>query len=240
MHQHSALHRVIKGVLIGTALLFFYSTVAAKPNEIISNKFSPFLSLEGSYSWRDINGISFLDQTASKTNQPWGGRVALGIEFVLMEKLRLTNELAFGYYGSTTIRHPQGYSLSHDIDGEDLLVGILYKYSDIDWFFKVGGIVENRYSKIKSTNDELTAAFSRDHVKAHHQEIAVLPEIKIGGIYAMNQKWGLSLSYAHVIGSRMQGNLDILSTNNGIELVRHETSLNPSIDSIMLGIRYVI
>jgi len=230
----------MKKVFISIASLFFYSTIAANPNDIIPHRFSPFLSLEGSYSWRDITGISFADQTTSKTNQPWGGRVALGVEFLVTEKLRVSNELAFGYYGSTTIRHPQGYSMSHEIDGEDLLVGLLYKYSGIDWFFKVGGLVENRYSKSKTSNDKLTAVFARDNIKSHHQEIAVLPEIKFGGIYAIDQKWGLSLAYSRVIGSTMQGNLDILSTNNGIELIRHETSLNPSIDSILLGIRYFI
>ena len=68
----------------------------------------------------------------------------------------------------------------------------------------------------------------------------ILPEIRVGGIFNANDNWGVSLAYMHAFGSNLSGSLN-MSAANGV-LTKNATgdSRNPTLDSILLGIRYSV
>lgn len=69
---------------------------------------------------------------------------------------------------------------------------------------------------------------------------AVLPELKVGGKYAITQSLDLSLAYMHVFGSNMPGgNAEIRLPRRDLTLVSDSINLQvPTLDTILFGIHY--
>ena len=202
---------------------------------------SPFLSGEGGYNWRTINGATIEGLAPRISNEPWGGRVAAGFMFHYFDNLRFSNEIGWGYYGATdTTTDIGGFSSRSNIDGIDLLVGALYRWKKTDLFVKVGALVENN----RKTKAAREGTFLVNTEGLSFNQTQVLPEIKVGGIYNVAERVGLSVSYMHAFGSDvgLTARRVIVSRERPVALAvdMNGNFQNPSVDAVLFGVFYYI
>ncbi len=192
---------------------------------------TPFVGIEGSYNWVDYKKGSIADSESNLNNEPWGGRVSAGFTVPYSERISFSNEIAWGYYGEQTkTDKSNNFSSNNKLYGFDLLVGINYRYYQTDWFIKAGALALNRSTNRSVSNDtvDINLALSKTEV---------LPEIKVGGLYEVTDHVGVSLAYMHAFGAQHE-----LTTyaSESTPLTIHGNIRNPSIDAILLGLRYTI
>ena len=201
----------------------------------------PFATLEGSYTWNQFDGVAINHLSTSDTNQHWGGRFAAGIVHPISVTLRLSGELGGGYYGSTSPTIPaDNLNARFSVDGYDFLVGAAYKINRFDLFGKVGLMVQNQRVKL-SKNLEKTnpGGFISGTITRSYNQTQALPEVKVGGIYNLNDSWGISLAYMHVFGTNIHSNMTHSATVSGIITNGQSDTQNPTLNSVMLGLCYL-
>ena len=191
--------------------------------------FIPFGSAEGSATWIATDSSTLYGQKPTVSLQHWGGRLAVGGLFSHNEKIKLSSEMGWGTYGSVKsvnqITAPAMYKrMDCDIYGFDLLVGALYSYQQFDGFFKVGAMAENRnYTGVLISGP---TTLTQKNLQTN-----VNPEIKVGGIYNVNDQLGVTLAYMRVFGNN---NLNATFTSN----TTTSSLKNPTLDSVMFGLTY--
>lgn len=202
----------------------------------------PFAGLEASYTWHQYDGIGISGSSSSQTSDPWGGRFYAGFLYSLNESIYLSSEFGGGYYGSESVTNSsKGISARYTADGYDLLVGAGYRFNAFEIFGKVGAMMENWRLK-SSKNLALVSPGGLLNGQYDYRGITAetLPEIKVGGIYNWNDRLGVSLAYMHVFGAKMQASMNISSSTTppSINFSGENNMQNPTLDSVMLGLRY--
>ncbi len=201
----------------------------------------PYFGGEVSYSWIQANGIRINGFTGSETKQHWGGRLSAGVLRFSTEKLGFTSEVGGGYYGSQTRKYRDLRVTSNgEIDGYDILVGALYKLEHFDLFAKIGFMVEN--IRVDITKQDLSLT-NFGITGSHYNRLGstqVLPEIRVGGIYNLRNDLGVTLTYMHAFGSTPGATVDVSASQAGINSIVSLKGQNPSLDSVLLGLRYYI
>ncbi len=204
----------------------------------------PYFGGEAAYTWRQINAPTLNLLTANTSNQPWGFRISAGILHLYTEKLGLTAEVGGGYYGSTSISTAQTSSRGKiDVDGYDILVGALYRLQYFDIFAKIGFMGEN--ARLDFTRYDLSRVFDgnliRGESRVRSTNGSFLPEISVGGIYNVQNNLGITLTYMHIFGSTMEYKLlSQANIGSGINRSLNVNFQNPTLNSILLGVRYYI
>lgn len=202
---------------------------------------TPFVSLEGAYTWNQLNSVTVNGAASAGHDKPWGGRLAAGFIHPYSDLLRFSGELGGGYYGSQS-RTVGNYGRSNvSIDGYDLLFGALYKFNQFDLFGDVGVMLQN--NRIKSTEYlEVSnpGGLLSGSITTKSNQTQVLPEIKVGGIYNLSDNWGISLAYMHVFGVNTGGNMSVTPTTDVVAINGTTQTQNPTLDSALLGVRYNI
>lgn len=204
----------------------------------------PYLGGEANYSWRQINAPTLNFAPGSTSNQYWGGRFSAGIMRFYTDRMALSAEAGGGYYGNTTITAPSTASVGKlAVDGYDILVGTLYQLNYLDLFVKIGFMGETvrsdfkRYNLAQVFNGNLIRGQSRTRVS----DTSILPEIRVGGIYNLYSHLGLTLTYLHTFGSTMTYEKNGTATiGSGIQTITNINSQAPTLNSILLGLRYYI
>lgn len=198
---------------------------------------------EASYTW-DKNGVMRVNSDqAAQNNQGWGGRFSLGVTHRYSEKFKFNAELGGGYYGSTSYTAPLvGSTVKSQIDGYDLLAGLMYNiYDQLDLIVDVGFMVQN--NRINVTENLALSkpgnlySGTLNNISAITQ---VLPEIKVGGIYNLSDNWGITLAYLHVFGSDTRNIYTILATPGAISENGTSNMQNPTLNAVMFGLRYSV
>lgn len=208
-----------------------------------------FLALEGGYTWNEIKNYHFnligLDSSfySHQNNNGFSGRLSAGIIRPIKDQFALSSEIGYGYYGRTKLNPratgvlagvPGNLHIKNTLSGFDALVGVAYTTTDYSLFLKAGALVQNWTRKTNA--DFSTLGLSTFNTSTNHT--AVLPELKVGGAYNIDNNWALTASYLHAFGEnpRATGNLDINTLNTSLRI----NTQNPSIDSVMLGVQYSI
>ncbi|NCT56447.1 MAG: hypothetical protein GW760_01865 [Legionella sp.] len=219
-----------------------------------TRSFIPFVGGEAAYTWNQIQQLSFNQFVTDNSTKGWGGRLSLGMRLSYSERLSFTSEVGGGYYGnvagnldaSPTVQ-PEGVDagvLGHtnfNIDGYDVLMGAMYQYNKIDIFGKFGFMAQNLRAHTTATLSAVIPGGTLSKLTDVKQSVTqILPEIKVGGIYNVNENWGMSLAYMHVFGSSMKTNKTMIGTNTTLTMSNTQNNQNPTLDSIMFGLMYSI
>ena len=213
--------------------------------------FIPFASIEGAYSW---NTLENNHSGATVSKDQWGGRLAAGLVHPWKDNLGLSLEVGYGYYGKTTesesmsnigsglISADFSSTISNKISGVDILAGMAYSYNQFDLFAKAGVMAETMMNKLSgSTNVNLLSEINASvNVINRSSNTAVLPEIKVGGNYNLNENIGISLAYMHVFGSSLNnGNTSVTVPSSSTAPVIVSINDQPtSLDAILFGLHY--
>ena len=218
-------------------------------NVSVADYFVPFASGEGSVTWNTIKSVYIFDHPSSLSKQLWGGRGAVGLAHTLPNRFGYTAEMGWGYYGSTSSHNfgsaPQGslgITNSGNLYGFDLLAGLTYDFTSFQVNLKAGAMSESRHingtAVFRNTNN------GNNYLSTNQlQSVSTntLPEIKVGGLYFINENIGLSLAYMHVFGNdnfvaSVTGAFSSPQATQGIASVT--SAQNPSLDSLLFGLIY--
>ncbi|MDP1603153.1 MAG: hypothetical protein Q8M03_07805 [Legionella sp.] len=202
-----------------------------------------FTSIEGAYTWDEVDDTNINGFLASKSTNHWGGRIAAGATHysALNNNLSYTAEMGWGYYSRTRITLPLfGANAKNDIYGLDLLVGVNYAFDSFDLFLKAGGMVQNVRRELTTDLSSFVTGGSVTGIsQATLTSSAVVPEVKVGGVYNFNDSLGLSLAYMYVFG-----NTNVHATTSrffdGTTIVSNSSVVGSpvALSTVMLGLRY--
>jgi hypothetical protein len=204
----------------------------------------PYFGAEASYNWIQRGESRVNDISSIASIQHWGGRISAGLLRLHTEKLGFTGEIGGGYYGNESISMPRlSTTGKSSVDGYDVLVGALYKLEKFDVFGKIGFMIENYRTTTNEANlSQITqGSFITGSTYVRENRTQVLPEVRAGGIYNLREDLGLTLTYMHAFGSTpsLTGSISA-SQATGINQTIVAKAQNPSLDSILLGLRYYI
>lgn len=204
---------------------------------------SGFVALEGGYTLTSASnynfnlvGVGTLNSIQSK--QHYTGRLAAGA-ISMMDDFGFTGELGWGYYGRVTLNPAfvgfGDFSIRHTLTGFDALLGVAFIQPYYSLSFKAGALIQNMTTR---TDTNITVGgvpfFNSGQFKSN--QTAALPEIKLGAAYNIDTNWALTAAYMLAIGStsNINGSFNV----NTLEAHVHANSLNPTINSFLLGIQY--
>lgn len=175
------------------------------PVEVKSHAFTPFVSLEGSWTAFDLDFLTSTVTTITSNSDSWGGRLAGGLMYSYDYNVSFTAESGWSYLGKKDQTKNNSTSTgSLTLDGADLLVGVLYQPNNFGVFLKGGTFFENAKYKflngrpssvsINGATVVVNSGYSGNLTQSY-----VLPELKVGAVYDMDH-WGVSLAYTHAFG----------------------------------------
>lgn len=238
---------------------------AMGPVELVEPAFKPFLIGEAAYSWPQVSGLNVDFQNLAHLNsnaqvQGWGGRVAAGIMRSISERFALSFEGGLMYNdhinfeprftvsGAQVI--PPGNVITANFDqyGFDMLAGLIYTQPKYDLFFKAGALFENMRSKVGVNMSEILRNNRRqgNFVAGASQQMninvaQVMPEIKLGGNYHVNENWAVTASWMHAFGGTLGISADQINLTSGSATIGSIAAHlnNPTINSVMFGVEYL-
>jgi hypothetical protein len=211
----------------------------------------PYVTGEASATWTNFNTIGINSINMIKSGNVWGGRLGLGLMHPFGERLFLTGEIGGGSYGSqkqigtNASGNPATYN-RFSIDGYDVLVGTLMVVQSIELFGHAGFMIENfRNNRWEDLAQAIPGGFLSGSVSQHTNATQVFPEIKVGANYmlpfiAFNGQLALTASYVHVFGANPRISENTFASQAGIIQNSYVSSQNPTLNSVLFGLRYYI
>ena len=198
-----------------------------------------FISGEGLYTWKTIGPLMQNGTLVPVNSQHWGGRVAAGI-MKPYKDVRFSVEAGWGMYGEDRYVNPAvGVNRYGRAYGFDLLLGTVYTYNQFDVFLKAGAFLENLQLSIgQNLAAQKPGGASIGVSNIASTQTAILPELKIGGIYNINDSLGISLAYMYVFGSRLQWNLNQAADPSQYIQTGTQNNQLPAFGALALGINY--
>jgi hypothetical protein len=210
-----------------------------------SNCCSGFVAFEGGYTVNSIGNYNFtligtgLELSSIKKSQHYTGRLAVGMINMMDDNFASTAELGWGYYGRTSL-NPSflGYgnlTIKRTITGFDALVGVAFIQPNYSLSFKAGALIQNMTTQTSATLSDLNFPFFNTYNSKENQT-AALPEIKLGAAYNIDNNWSLTAAYLFALGSssKTTGTFNVNTSRSTIST----NSLNPTINSLLLGIQF--
>lgn len=199
-----------------------------------------FVSAEGNYTTNSIDSVKVRSISLSRSTNDWGGRIAAGAIHHADACMSYTAEIGWGYYGKTQFNSSTlGINNTSTIYGMDLLVGADYRYNQFDIYAKAGGMNENVKMERKTNLSQfVTGGSTVGNTDVTATVSAIVPEVKVGGIYNFNDQVGISLAYMYVFGSTV--NMSYAPSFDGTTTTLNTKTNAPpaSLSSIMLGLTY--
>lgn len=211
------------------------------------SSFSGFIALEGGYTITTIDNYNFavsgldgFEFSSIRKTQHYTGRLAAGMLNMMDEEFAMTSELGWGYYGRSTLNPPNldfgEFTLQHTVTGFDALLGIAYVQPNFNLSLKGGAMIQNLTRKTTATaNFAGVGALGVDTFVSKTNQTAALPEIKLGAAYSFDNNWSLTAAYMFVLGSRNRTSGTI---NPDGSVTFTSNNLNPTLNSLLLGIQY--
>jgi hypothetical protein len=228
--------------------------------------FRPFISGEAMYTWPQIDGFTAnvvgISSVQSVTqSQGWGGRVAAGALYSKWEKYAISAEMGWGYYGhysldpkftlasGATVSLPANtMSLGMDMYGVDVLAGIFYTQPAYDLFFKAGVLLQNTRMSMILVPAEVArdSTYAERFIVNGHASIfgvnpnvpGALPEIKLGGLYHIDDHWSATASWMYAFGGAISGGMPHMNFNP-VQIGDISLYLNPpSLNAVLFGVDY--
>lgn len=202
----------------------------------------PYVAGEASYTWQQIDTPRINGVSPSMSKQPWGFRLSGGLLRFYTDKLGFSAELGGGYYGGRSGSAPLiSTTAKIKIDGYDALLGVLYRLEHLDLFAKFGFMMQN--NRFNYTKGDLAQTLPGAGIFGSESQrllwSGTLPEIRVGGIYNVLDNVGVTLTYMHAFGSTMERTANVTPIpDTGINRFTSQNAQNPTLDSILLGLRY--
>ena len=216
---------------------------------VAGDYYVPFVEGEAAATWNTTKSVTIFGSSPNLNKNAWGGRGAVGLTHTYPSRWGYSAELGWGFYGRTnsftTGTGPAGTIVITNnsyLYGFDLLAGLNYSFDPIQIFFKAGAMAENRHAKGNaSLTGVVNGATKTTTSSINSVATNVLPELKVGGLYAFNEHLSFTLAYMHVFG-----NNNFSATVSGgalnplaISGISSSVSLqNPSLDSVLFGLVY--
>jgi hypothetical protein len=237
----------LMGLLAGTAS----AGTMGDASFVNKDYFVPFVMGEGTVTWNSTKSVTIFGNQPSISKQLWGGRGAVGVVHTSISRFGYTTEMGWGYYGSTSSRNSGSsaagsLAITNDsyLYGFDLLAGLTYDFAPLQVYLKAGAMAENRHTKAYAQFGNTNPINGTNYLSTNQLRSTatnVLPEIKVGGLYAINEHLGLSLAYMHVFGNdnfaaTVNGSFASPGAASGISSVAN--AQNPSLNSILFGLVY--
>ena len=232
---------IITAALFTLSWSIGYSGTMGPISSTIQPHSTPFISLETAYTWNRLNDVTINGYAPLLTRQNWGGRLAAGIIRPYTERFSFSSEFGGGYYGSSNINlDPVGVNINRSLDGYDFLVGGVYNLSNLGLFGNIGVMAQTmRFTRTANLATQIPGGLYSGTAKTNSSKTQMLPEIKIGAIYNVYQNLDLSLAYMYVFGSNSTS-ASVYQTGTDTSIVQNSSQnmQNPSLSSLMLGLRY--
>jgi hypothetical protein len=211
---------------------------------------NPFVSLEGGLAWNTIDGYNYsitgtnLALASTEKNDGFAARLALGMISMWDDQFGLTGEVAWGYYGKSSYSPttgtgiaaaPVNLTVSNTLTGFDALFGISYIQTYFTLSGKIGAMIQNMSTKSNAS----IAPFGFpliDTLEIKTNKAAVLPEIKLGAAYNVNENWAITGSYLVAFGAspKTTGNLNLGTLRASLNV----NDQNPTINAALFGVQY--
>lgn len=211
----------------------------------------PYITGEASGTWTNFNIIGINSINMVKSGNIWGGRLGVGLMHPFGDRFYFTGEIGGGSYGSqkqigtNAAGNPATYN-RFSIDGYDVLVGTLMVVESFELFGHAGFMIENfRNNQWEDLGQTIPGGFLTGSVSQHTNATQVFPEIKVGANYALpgfalQGKLALTVSYMHVFGANPRISESIYASQTGIIQNSSINSENPTLNSVLFGLRYYI
>ena len=211
---------------------------------------SMFAAIEGGYSWNTFGDTNVAIGTTTPTlhtvtpdNSGGTGRVAIGaIHYSSYSpKLAYTAEAGWGYYGKTTYTAAAaGINAQNYLYGFDLLGGVDYQFtSKFDGFFKLGALLENTRMDRNTDLGAFTGGLTTGTENVKNTSSAILPELKVGGIYNITDALGITAAYMYAYGNgNVSTNVYKSVTLSGVTSNSSTTAAPASLNTILFGLQY--
>ncbi len=214
---------------------------------------SPFVGIEGGYTWSQLNGFDFnvVDTLRIRTNDSekgWSGRISTGLIYPLNDTFSTTGEIGWGYYGKTDFSgvlsvpglptvNLNGVDIKSSQNGFDVLAGVMYTQPSYDLFFKAGALIQNSRLNVR-INESLLDSDLIGIISNKSSQTEALPLIKLGGAYHINEQLSVTASWMHAFGSEQKYNVSLLQSVTAPAFNANINTMNPTIDSILVGLQY--
>lgn len=212
---------------------------------------SAFGSVEGGYTWNKIDGFDFTTgvttYSATKNQDQLSVRLAAGVINMLDDDFGVTGELGWGYYGRSTFDLPAASLFApinatsqYTLSGFDVLIGAAYVQTYYSLSLKVGGLIQNMQQKNTLTFTDPGGLFADPAVytfTGKHNHTAVLPAVKLGAAYNIDQNWSITGSWLFAFGATTGTTVTFTPaaiTNFAVDV----NTQNPMQNTFMLGIQY--
>lgn len=202
--------------------------------------FTPFGSLEGSYSWNKLEGVRINSVLSNNNEDGWGGRAAAGLMLRISDRVSVSGEVGWGYYGSEKVAiSALSSSSKFFIYGLDLLVGPTYHLSSLDLFAKAGIMFQTLRINSSISQSQVIPGGSVQGVTQVSSSIAgSLPEIKAGAMYNFNERLGLSVAYMFASGFNNKITTTQSAASGVISVNGQFSSGVTTLNTIFLGLNY--
>ncbi|CAM2801766.1 outer membrane beta-barrel protein [Legionella worsleiensis] len=214
---------------------------------------SSYFSLEGGYTWNNIDGYDFviLDNntllSSRLTDDEYTGRFAAGVLTMFADQFAATAEVGWGYYGKTTVNParlnvaaaiPAALTSSHTLSGFDALLGVAYVQPYYSVSFKAGALIQNMQNNTTAFYSPDISLPLVDSYNEKAVQTAVLPEIKLGAAYNFNENWSLTGSYLFALGASPK-TTGVFNLNNSTGSLNVDKR-NPTINTLLVGVQYTL
>ncbi len=234
-----------KTAILLSNLLCISLGYAGTLGEALTSQTTRYANLEASATWPTLGTQTMNGYTTVRSYQVWGGRFSAGV-LSPYKKINLLGEVGGGYYGKVSGTNESGYFGNRKFTGYDVLVGALYQLNtsflnDVDIFGSVGFMALN--SRISATADLLKlfqdGGSFNGITNKEFNVTQVLPEIKVGGIYHLNENLGFTISYLHVFSNSPGVNRTMSGiAGQGVNINGSSDINNPALNTLLFGLRY--
>jgi hypothetical protein len=199
-----------------------------------------FVTAEALHAWKSVGTFYQNNVPVPPTTNGWGGRFGAGIMKPYTNNLSFSAEAGWGYYGKIKyINSTVGWNKTSYAYGFDLLLGAFYPYKQLDVFLKAGAMFQN-YKFIVNQNlgNQIQGGVVSGVYHATSSQANVVPEVKFGGIYNINESLGVTLAYMYIAGAKIQGNVSQIVIAGSSATNGTTNTEMPSFSAVTFGLNY--
>lgn len=210
--------------------------IQSEPNQ----NYNYFVSAEGLYAWKTIDVFYQNGTPVYPKLNSWGSRVAGGIIKPYKNNIAFSAEVGWGYYGKASfVNGLVGWDRKVSFYAFDLLVGPQYTYKKFDIFLKMGAFFENlKFVTTQNLANQIPGNVVAGIYSTTSSATTVVPEVKVGGIYNINDSFGISLAYMYVAGGKFHGNIYQV-TQLGSSITSGFSNIQPpALNGVTFGLIY--
>ncbi len=195
---------------------------------------------EAAYTWTSVGSLIVNGVTLPRTYDGWGGRIAAGAMHPLNETWRTFAEVGWGYFDSAKAGNSTIGSTTNDYNyGADLLVGLDYRFSQIDIFGGFGAMLQAINTHTVNDSSHLFEGSTITGVNdLRFATTTVSPELRVGGVYNFTENLGALVTYNYTFGNTLSLNSNTSVTGTAFHNALSVVGQPLEKSTIWFGLRY--